>query len=221
MKERPILMSTEMVKATLEDWKTNTRRLIKPQPPENSIPIYDVLNCYKGKGWAFQYPELIDNGITHNKIFKLPQKGKCPYGDKGDLLYVRERWCVGKPFDDVKPSDLCKWEDDESILAVDYFANDKRMWHKDYQGKWRPSIHMPKWAVRIWLEIQKVRIERLQDITQPDIYAEGIPMNLCIYKDEEEHRYLFKELWDSINAKCGYRWDINPWVWVIEFKRCV
>ena len=83
--------------------------------------------------------------------------------------------------------------------------------------RWKPSIHMPKWAARIWLEVTGVRVERVQDISEEDAIAEGIPRGAVQYCGHAIR--LFRDLWDSINAKRGYPWEVNPWVWVVEFKR--
>lgn len=118
----------------------------------------------------------------------------CPYGKPGDRLWVRETYRLP----DGAPKG---W--------VDYRADDSR------DGfKWRPSIYMPRRASRIDLEIVSVRVERLQDISNKDIESEGACERACV-----THRLSFQHLWDSINAKRGYGWDVNPWVWVVEFKR--
>ena len=85
-------------------------------------------------------------------------------------------------------------------------------------SKWRPSIFMPRWASRILLEITEVRAERLQEITEEDAVAEGVKSYYTLPSGETTARYHFSVLWDSLNAKCGYGWDKNPWVWVISFK---
>lgn len=102
--------------------------------------------------------------------------------------------------------------------------------------KWKPSIHMPRWASRITLEVTDVRVERVQDISEQDALAEGVDMetehgSLCINIEDASYssnlvygsaiKTVFRKLWDSINLKRGYGWDINPWVWVVEFKRAM
>ena len=82
---------------------------------------------------------------------------------------------------------------------------------------WRPSIHMPKLAARIWLEITRVQVEKVQDITEADAKAEGAEP-VCGLDQKPDYRGGFYFLWDSINAKRGFGWDVNPWVWVVEFK---
>lgn len=175
--ERPILFSGEMIRAILEGRKTQTRRVIKPQPEfDGGFPIW----------W--------------------PQ---CPYGKKGDRLWVREAFSVC----DHPQGPVCSYKADHP---------------QDEYLKWRPSIHMPRCASRITLEIINIRIEQLQEISDSDALAEGVPVNESAISvplsgefDEKETipRALYRDLWDSINAKRGFGWDVNPWVWVIEFKR--
>jgi hypothetical protein len=169
MKERPILFSTPMVQAILEGRKTQTRRVIKPQP------------------------EPLEDG------FMLPLHPDCPYGYIGDRLWVRETFAyhhTGRLF---------------------YKADIPVVCHKNW--KWKPPIFMPRSASRITLEITDIRVERLQDITRSDIYAEGLIVPQEHQEDYKE--YLLNawiELWDSINAK-KHPWQSNPYVWVVEFKR--
>jgi hypothetical protein len=119
----------------------------------------------------------------------------CPYGQPGDRLWVREthNTCGEKPF----------------------YRADGEM---PLEWKWSPSVFMPRWASRITLEITAVWVERLKDITIEDAQAEGITP-LGTEGDSRRWRAGFRELWDSLNAKRGYGWDANPWVWVISFKR--
>jgi hypothetical protein len=107
---------------------------------------------------------------------------------------------------------------------VDYRASPEDWMNPGFAGKWRPSIFMPRWASRITLKITDVRVERLQDISEDSAMAEGAqkygetPDGELLF-DVGSYRYGFKLLWDSINAKRGYGWDANPYVWVIEFRR--
>ncbi len=181
MSEHPILFSAAMVKAILEGRKTQTRRVIKPQP------IHNIKHR--------EYIAVIDGS-----------KKQCPYGQPGDRLWVRETWQLSEeagmyyPETGRLPDTLCEY-------AADYSEVER----KD-GGPWKPSIFMPRWASRITLEVVKVRVERLQDMSYEDAVAEGIDH---IYP---QGRLQFRMLWDSINAKRGYGWDVNPWVWVVEFK---
>ncbi|MDD2707536.1 MAG: hypothetical protein PHV34_05955 [Verrucomicrobiae bacterium] len=204
MKKYPILFSGEMVRAILDGYKMQTRRVVMPQP-----------NHFLGVSINRKTPFDDDGKII-----------KCPYGQPGDRLWMRERWCTGKPFDNISPGRLWKGNDSEQ-LAVNYATEPE--WVE--QGKWRPSIHMPRWASRITLEIIKVRVERVQEITEDDAKAEGAKKGLWLENDMlleptdeyEEGKSSYKQgfgfLWDSINAKRGFGWESNPWVWAIEFRR--
>ncbi len=117
----------------------------------------------------------------------------CPYGEVGDRLWVRETWCGG-----------------QHGMPVHYKAS----WTEhEYGPAWKPSIHMPRKYSRITLEITGVRVERVQDMSVEDAINEGIGLSSV------DPLGSFGQLWDSINAKCGYGWGVNPWVWVVEFKR--
>ncbi len=204
IKERPILMNTESVKGILDDRKTQTRRVIKPQP----TPEPDRIEYIKYYGVTWGWSPTSKSGKVG--IFKPPIY-KCPYGKIGDRLWVRETWQQFFPEDWEKwPAMLdyyhkkCMWNDECKIF---YKANGPEE-HPEY-GKinWKPSIHISRIHSRIDLEITDIRIERVQDITYDDILAEGI-----------RSKNQMRELWDSINAKRGYGWNINPYVWIIVFK---
>lgn len=241
MKARPILFSTPMVQALLEGRKTQTRRIIKPQPE------------MKPEGFTW-HKDLPNNRmfacVSTNGEPTFGMKFYCPYGMPGDLLYVREAWRT-KSFalDPIKPSEL------DSVERILYEADNLRT----INGKLRPSIFMPRWASRLTLEITSIRVERLQDISQDDAIDEGIaplfteiqatqrqecnlsPMPWRNYlwhgnfgkygtgnakSDAWPHQYssyrhddakgAYSSLWESINGKGS--WDANPWVWVVEFK---
>lgn len=207
MKEHPILFSTPMVRAILDGNKTQTRRIVKPQPPENDLP-----SCPE-----FYHPIKYDrygDMIPGEKQFGIYGGGwdvKCPYGKPGDRLWVRETFCIGK---------VVAGEDDDWYISQCKDENDiiyKEAAIREGIGlsevTWKPSIFMPRSASRITLEITGVRVERLQDISDDDALAEGIEPGRV------SHVLEFMELWDSINADRGYGWSTNPWVWVIEFKK--
>ena len=229
IKERPILFSAPMVRAILEGRKTVTRRTMKVQPVLNG-KLWQVY----GAGWS--------DGVT--SIPAVPGHSlstKCPYGTPGDRLWVRETFALLGNEDGV----CVDWSDnlvkgDERAAARIYRASctigdyglwqvpDKAEWKPEtdelqYEGAWRPSIHMPRWASRILLEITDVRIERLQDITYEQAAAEGVhrgPLREWCASDEGGacHKYpvpAFRDLWQSV----GGNWDANPWVWVVELKR--
>ncbi len=200
MKEHPIIFSSEMVKAILEGRKTMTRRVVKPQPESSEFIRWDLDFDWRYKG----------EGISLNRE-SMPKY--CPYGQVGDRLWVRETWCQ-----DLDTNCITK--------HIVYKASA----HPQAGFTWKPSIFMPRWASRITLEITNIRVERLQEITQDDAFKEcmtrelAIQLGLSVSPSEEEFnltqaRRIFIELWNSINAKRGYSWESNPWVWVIEFKR--
>lgn len=200
MKERPILFSAPMVHAILAGTKTQTRRVVKPTPPPGAH-LHNI-TCQSGYRYAAD-PALILPAFD-------PNQGRvrwdCPYGQPGDRLWVREAWQAELRWDWTAPRDIKRGSPiyfefgDEAVPAC--------------AGKKRPSIHMPRWASRITLEVTSVRVERLQDISEDDAYAEGVK--------HSEHggitaRDGFRRLWESINGAGS--WDTNPWVWVVEFKR--
>lgn len=182
MKERPILFSGSMVRAILEGRKTQTRRIIKPQP----IP-YSGAGDSKRKG----HPWMPIGGV-----FK--QSWRCPYGKPGDRLWVRETWAY-------------EGTDGSSVLPIQYRA-DRSDWLEC--SKWKPSIYMHRAASRIDLEITGIRAEQIQEITEDDAKAEGVEPYA---PDDGRYGAGYKSLWDSINGVGS--WDVNPWVWVVEFRR--
>lgn len=210
--EHPILFSGPMVQAILDGRKTQTRRVIKPQPP------HWTWNDYSFDDRCINVA-MVDDRDGYYVI--------SPYGKPGDRLWVRETWC---PVDDREFGGE-KWIDYRATPR--YESSHPAGWENapDDEGalKWKPSIFMPRWASRITLEIVSVRVELLQSITPEDVRAEGI-------KESGEGYWLgplagvpdypwghaheaYAALWNSINADRGYGWDSNPWVWVIEFKQ--
>lgn len=224
--ERPILFSGEMVRAILEGRKTQTRRIIKPQPPEE----------LKWLGWC--------TGTTGNNKnlgsacwvdeFPLATKQhwvKCPYGHPGDRLWVRETFWIEHETDFINevPTDCGINLKEDTWAKVWYCATTDKPNIYHFYSK-RPAIHMPRWASRILLEVVSVKVERLQDITNSDARAEGMETEEYLaWREEAEGcappgshiqslRDCFQDLWNSINGK-KYPWDSNPWVWVIEFRK--
>ncbi len=227
MKETPILYSTHMVQAIMDDLKTKTRRVIKPQPEGTSLD--DTLN---GKWLKKSF-----GGLLLPQIKDLPME--CPYGQPGDILWVREttylygKWEEDGTTETGKPKYTFVW--DKSMPAY-YEAsgpkpNDIKTKKSDVGYFKRPSIFMPKEVCRLRLQVKGVRVERLQDITVEDVIAEGLPADNEIRNpDHETHesiknwnlayaQFLYKKLWDGLNTKRGYGWETNPWVWVISFRK--
>lgn len=227
-KERPILFSGPMVRAIREGRKTQTRRIIKPQPPDQPLP-----NCHPRNSVKHPAPYL-DAYCSKHKTAINPRgmsdlwcwwqvddrqclpTFRCPYGKPGDRLWVRETW-----------------QHCQNCGGVDYAADVNRprnCRHCDASlGNWKPSIYMFRDDSRITLEIVSVRVERLKGISEEDAKAEGAEFGLWhpeqgVFSepvDEEDeqnscYRDGFGFIWESINGPGS--WDLNPWVWVVEFK---
>lgn len=141
--------------------------------------------------------------------------GSCPYGDEGDRLWVKENWAVHKHYDTMSPRFVEIAMGGDTLGCVSYEANV----HEDWAGRNRPSIHMPRWASRITLEITHVRVERVQEISTEDIIKEGLSTRLREHDAVVDLSDKWKMLWDSINEPRGYGWDKNPWVWAVDFKK--
>lgn len=219
MKERPIFFSSPMVRAILDGRKTQTRRVVKPVGSDEGFVILD----YGNGGWPYRSDD--GDSTTHTvkrggKIYLEETPHSCPYGRPGDRLWVRENWHQrGKYVFALPDSDKSSWLGTREIT---YSANTKRPGH-DWRS--RPSIHMPRWASRILLEVTAVRVERLADISKDDAMAEGIvlqPDGGFGLADSTHYNFSdptdsYCSLWESINGSGS--WLANPWVWVIEFKK--
>lgn len=192
---KPILFNTEMVRAILDGRKTCTRRVIELPENMDGVPV--------GK-----------SGDSSNPLgFMYPGGIKRPPYQPGDILYVRETWCA-------LPVNEAGHMRGHSIY---YYRADGDLRPEGWRGKWRPSIHMPKEAARIWLKVTNVRVERLQEITIDGIRNEGISSMAVHAGDMEIALKEWKNLWNSTIKKTdldSYGWEANPWVWVIEFERC-
>lgn len=214
-----------MVRAILEGRKTQTRRVVKPQPPANFMQG-DVAAITNGERWAFSNTGW--SGGERGAWPPDPEPGiLCPYGQPGDQLWVRETWMPDPSCDDDAWDDnhitYTQWTEDFNMRLADMPASLCRAgnaiyrasWDGQEMAGWKPSIHMPRWASRIQLEIVSVRVERLNDISDHDALAEG-----CSTKDMQHGDRLasvFSRLWESINGAGS--WEANPYVWVVEFKR--
>ncbi len=209
MKERPIIFNDAMVRAILAGTKTQTRRIVKPQPADGwafDVPplLGWIRSLHRFRG---RYGALIHRGLGTN--FPETDLIPCPFGQPRDRLWVREAWRTSKVADELKPSMLVGG----GYSPIWHEARDDVPFHPSKFGRLRPSMHMPRWASRITLEITGVRVERVQDIGVVGAYAEGIPEN----SETRMPVYEFTRLWRSLYGDAG--WIENPWVWVIEFRR--
>ena len=196
---KPILFNTEMVRAILDGRKTCTRRICK-DANECTVPDMDFYNADKRTYAVHNFADK-----KHTEQLSIAER-TCPICP-GDILYVRETWKKA-------PNGYYYYEDWQRNDIADV-------------TKWKPSIHMPKEAARIWLKVTGVRMERLQEITEVGIQKEGVEVDPkeCAGKFDfiSELFLLFQRLWNSTIKKSDidrYGWDANPWVWVIEFERC-
>lgn len=217
MKERPILFSGEMVRAILDGRKSQTRRIFKQLSRDA-----DPRNVsHDGRR------NLLT--IVNRRIKDVPAvwqewEDACPFGAVGDRLWVRENgWepCAPSIGQIAAGADTWPRYEYDADGVTEANAEDFKAWG----WKRRPSIHMPRWASRITLEITGVRVERLRDISEDDARAEAaepaidLMRALTRHETEPTSRAGFMALWNSLNEKRGYGWNANPWVWVIEFKR--
>jgi len=191
VRERPILFSGPMVRAILGGRKTMTRRVIEPRSCLAHSGIVKVVNI-GGANWE---------RVTSRNSYAT----RCPYGEAGDHLWVRETFGYGHA------------NAPHSIAHFVYRADGEPFVEP---GFWKPSIHMPRSASRIDLEVTEIRAERLQDMTMGDMDLEGTPWEPTNRLDGDKSRLeWFRSLWDKLNARRGHSWESNPWVWVVSFKR--
>jgi len=215
--ERPILFSTAMVQAILEGRKTQTRRVVKPQPDENGArymsrpPFIDWEHVYKEtwKPWHWDTEE----GESISRPFS-------PYGQPGDLLWVKETW--QNVLDEELNFSHCCFKASPETYADLVKLNDE-------EPMWKPSIFLRKADARIWLRITNMRVERLQEISAEDAKAEGVKeyipitditnmekLDFIVPSPWSAHQFSFLALWCKINGAAS--WTANPWVWVISFE---
>jgi len=215
MNEKPILFSSPMVLAILEGRKTQTRRVINPQPSENFSPI--AVEWYS--------PIIVDRngdeqpGAEIFGVYGDDEGYRCLYGAPGDRLWVKETFKC----EELEPfgEDGVRFRADGVFRGIENSQEASQKWLEAYRegGKWRPSIFMPRWASRITLEVVNVRVERVRDIKDDDAKAEGATLDNS-GRLEGIGNFVdgFAIVWDKINKKRGFGWDVNPWVWVVEFK---
>lgn len=247
MKERPMLFSAPMVLALQARTKTQTRRILKIDGSSPSGAFwdhggYEPVEIRYGE-WAFRSKDAksLMTAAPRSPIFK------CPYGTKGSKLWVKETWATSHRWDGIKPSELPIGGDGVGC-AIYYRECDDTPQNTSRDGgiiqRWRPSIFMPRWASRITLEIEQVRVERLNDISEEDALAEGIGSWEQGYPRSTGEPFVgheqgfnfgrdlatwwvptssptavlsYKRLWESINGPGS--WEKRPWVWAVTFRR--
>ncbi len=221
---KPILFSTPMVQAILDNRKRMTRRVIIKKYSNTDIGMWNGMLC------EIQNDTPPPQYNPETKITRHTVKACVPIEPKhqvGDILWVRESWRVHENYNGISPRLIPKAMGGDYYGCIDYRANART---EDFWGPWRPSIFMPYQFARIFLRVTKVRAERLQDISGCDAIAEGTPYELCggwhpTFSDpdsggpEPDFVEGFKKLWNGLNTDRGYGWDVNPWVWVYEFER--
>ena len=197
MMERPIIFSGPMVRAILEGRKTQTRRVMKPQPHPDAT-LQGIIPRPNANRACASFAHVDERGVHSHSL-----KVQCPFGRGGDHLWVRESWA------------LCNTIGNNCTNIV-WRAGP---WRNGLEPsvKWRPSIHMPRWASRITLEITGIGVERLQDISEADAQAEGVTESIVLPGDRGSFVASFGYLWQQIYG--AESWDANPWVWVIEFEK--
>ncbi|QGW02666.1 hypothetical protein F9282_06570 [Proteus terrae subsp. cibarius] len=210
MKEHGIIFNSEMVRAILDGRKTQTRRIVKNVMPDNGM-------------WLKKPTKTRSGTTTH--VLDAPKYNLCPLGKAGDHLWVRETWMPDAPRDGTWGDvEFYGCKDSQLSMIPERFRKSeycihRASWDGDELIGWTPSIHMPRWASRITLEITDVRVERLNDISNDDAKSEGcwygrgggVPDKAITPSDQ------FPTLWEEIYGDGS--WSSNPWVWVIEFKK--
>ncbi|MGL6245665.1 hypothetical protein [Pseudomonas sp.] len=240
MKERPILFNAPMVRALLNCTKSQTRRVVKPVGSDDGFVLLDY-----GQG---PWPYRSDDGDSAMRTVKRSGKlyldetpHACPCGRPGDLLWVKETFKpiasgeVKNGYGEVrygyayKVDSAVRWNEHQTIIHD--LTGQPETGPMQFQPRpWKPSIHMPRRASRILLEITGVRVERLNSISEEDCWAEGIEEVMHDFDEAsqfamskrlgcsfEDAKPLFAQLWESINGPRS--WEANPWVWVVEFRR--
>lgn len=190
MRERPILFQGDMIRALLAGTKSQTRRAIKPQPDTRP-----GMNCTRLIFKDRQGKPLLDEALeTPGPSCYV---SLCPYGEPGDRLWVREAWVP--PHHTINPG---------VMTPQCYRATNPA----PEMLRWKPSIHMPRWASRITLEVTDVRVQRLHDISHEDAEQEGVKCDMSALGFRDH----YAALWDRINGRGS--WAANPWVWAVSFE---
>ncbi len=219
-KERPILFSGPMVRALLDGSKTQTRRTMRPQPPAHTAAVgrWQDPPGYDAAWWAFvrEGPVEHDHPFAGAEIHGEPWR--CPYGKPGEKLWVRETFRPIFPQDPAYNGGRPIEYDYAATYTHGYRLGDSL----GIKKAWKPSIHMPRDASRITLEVTEVRVERLQDISEADAQAEGCAMECMTPTGDDSGSAIhgpggYIALWESINGPGS--WEANPWVWAVSFRR--
>ena len=213
MKETGLMFKAPLVRAILEGRKTQTRRIVKWKGLQKGLYLgFSGLRAGKtGDNWVLE-----SNTPTSSEWRCTPTP--CPFGKPGDRIYVRETWNPDPPCDGTWAYTQwagCRQGQIEGVPKQ--FRTPEHCMYAastDAELVWTPSVHMPKWAARIWLEITGVRVERLLSITEADAKAEGAVLKNSPAAHLTSYRRGFQELWEST----GGDWPANPWVWAIDFK---
>jgi hypothetical protein len=215
MKERPIIMTAESIRAILDRRKIQTRRVMNPQPfPCDHAQFTEASWKDAPTAWVSDddgdwFCDYCGNGINSagESIYK------CPFGQPGNRLWIREGWAAHKRHDKKKPSDIPPFSWRYHKEAIESGLPENRC---DKMGKWRNAMYMPRWASRITLEVIEVRVEQVQSISEVDCRLEGCgPLFKTLSRDR------FAAVWQSINGKRAngkYAWKKNPYIWAITFK---
>lgn len=235
MKERPIPMQPDMARATWEDRKTQTRRLVKLSGPFGDLPIIDSQGPHMGyEGQEHDPPYTWTFDHLGKGVICVSQDVKCPYGKPGDRLWVKEKYSLPYVDDHRTPTEARENDRELNRTSMIWYEGeaDQRM------GRWRVPRFMPRWASCQLLDVIEIRAQQIQEITSEDAIAEGIwddvipptgshPPFLGYGHGINDGKCLlypkpqdaFEKLWDSINAKRGHPWSANDWVWAITYKR--
>jgi len=210
MKMKPILFNTPMVQAILDGRKTMTRRIAK-RIPEETHRVEQISDNEFEAYWGGYVPDL-KGFVDGSTIIKSPYQ-------PGDILWVRETWqhfCLNR---NTMPNCFAG----HSEYCFKASLNDTTYGCCGEGGckKWRPSIFMPREAARIFLRVRKVWVERVQDISEEDAKAEGVNpiVDATLNILPNGYRLAFNGLWNELNSRRGYGWDVNPWLFVYEFER--
>ena len=216
MTARPILFSGPMIRALLAGEKTQTRRVMSPQPVFAQVHSWRGKTLHDGEArWWCWGRHVFGQVDCNGEDFQAAFRPLCPYGVPGDSLWVRETWRAEELEDG---SDGVRYAADDAFLTIQPTPEAAAAWAAaDDNGRhgesWRPSIFMPRWASRLLLQVADIRVQRVQAITEQDAWAEGVG-DYGFPRDRDQ------VLWDQLNGKRpGCSWADDPWVWAVTFRR--